>query len=525
LTDAQRELWLAAQMGDHASRAFVDSVTLSLRGRLQLGALTKAVNELVARHDSLRSTFSENGHERLVTADLVLDIPLIDLSGLEQLEKTAQLTAIVTDERWKTFDLKQGPLLRIRVVKLAEDDHVFCLTTHHIAVDGWSLGVLFSELGVIYSAVCKGEAHGLPAAAQFADYVRWEEGRRQSSDRAASEAYWLEKFKEPVPILDLPLDRPRPAEKTYRAAREQLVFPSSLCKSLRQLAARRGATMFSTLLAVFNVLVHRLTAQDDIVVGVPAAGQMAFGGRDLVGHCVNFLPLRGQIAGAASFDDYLASTKSSVLDTYDHQQYTYGSLLQKLIVPRDPSRLPLMSVSFNLDRERGISEFEGLTVEAFDQPRAAINFDTEINILESDAGIKVNWHYNVDLFDARTIQRWLRHYQTLVVGIVANPEQSICELPLLTDDEQHQLLVKWNNTVAPFSTDSLVHELFEAQVERAPDAIAVVYEDQKVTYRELNQRANRLAHHLIQLGVGPEQLVGIGMERSLEMVVSVERCF
>ncbi len=396
-----------------------------------------------------------------------------------------------------------------------------CLTTHHIAVDGWSLGVLLSELGVIYSTVCKGEPHGLPAAVQFSDYVRWEEGRRQSGDSAASEAYWLEKFKEPVPILDLPLDRPRPAEKTYDAARAQLVLPSYLCKELRQLAGRRGATMFSTLLAVFNVLVHRLTGQEDIVVGIPAAGQMAFGGHDLVGHCVNFLPLRGHITGTISFEDYLAATKSSVLDAYDHQHSTYASLLQKLTLPRDPGRLPLMSVSFNLDRDRGISDFDGLTVEAFDQSRIAINFDSEINIVDSDAGIKVNWHYNVDLFDAPTVRRWLSHFQTLVAAIVANSAQSISELALLTDDERHQLLVQWNDTAVPFSTDYAVHKLFEMQVERVPESTAVEFEGKRLTYRELNARANQLAHHLRHLGIASDSLVGVCIERSIEMVTAL----
>ncbi len=521
LTEAQRELWLAAQMGNHASAAFVDSVTLSLRGRLQPEALTKAVNEVVARHDSLRSTFSDNGLERLVTAELVLDITFIDLSGLEQREKTARLTAFIADERGKIFDLRRGPLLRSRLIKLAEDDHVLCLTTHHLAVDGWSLGVLLSELGVIYSTVCKGEPPRLPAAVQFSDYVRWEEGRRQSGDSAASEAYWLEKFKEPVPILDLPLDRPRPAEKTYDAAREQLVLPSYLCKELRQLAGRRGATMFSTLLAVFNVLVHRLTGQEDIVIGIPAAGQMAFGGHDLVGHCVNFLPLRGLITDTVSFEDYLAATKSSVLDAYDHQHSTYASLLQKLTLPRDPGRLPLMSVSFNLDRDRGISDFDGLTVEALDQPRVAINFDSEINIVESDNGIKINWHYNVDLFHSETVQRWLRHFQTLVAAIVANSAQSISELPLLTDDERHQLLVRWNDTAVPFSTDYAVHKLFEMQVERVPKSTALEFEGKRLTYRELNARANQVAHHLTHLGIGSDSLVGVCIERSIEMVTAL----
>ncbi len=521
LTDAQREIWLATRMGDDASRAFVDSVELHMRGPFQMRAMIAAIRQLVARHDSLRSTFTNSGEERLVAAIIELDAPLADLSRFAAREQQDRLAEIGAQEGRELFDLSKGPLLRSRIVKLHDEHHVIFLSTHHIAVDGWSLSVLLSELGALYSAECTGTAHELPAAEQFADYMAWEEDQRQSGARVTSERYWLEQFSESVQDLQLPLDRHRPALKTYNAARRQLVLPADLCRSLRRLAAERGSTLFATLLSAFSALLHRLTGQEDIVVGIPTAGQLAFDAPDLVGHCVNFLPLRNRINGSASFLEHLAAVRGLVLDAYDHQNYTYGSLLEKLKLPRDRSRLPLVSVSFNLDRAGGTLNFGSLNVEVVLLPRCSINFDCEININETSTELTINWQYNSDLFKTETIQRWLQHYQTLLEGIVSKPDQRVSELPLLTGPERRQLLIEWNDTKTGYPNDKCVHELFEAQAARSPDAVALVLGDKNLTYGELNRRANQLAHYLRSLGAGPDFLVGICMERSLEMVVAL----
>ena len=521
LTEAQRELWLAVQMGEDASRAFVDTITIHMRGPFRTMIMVKAIQELVARHDSLRSTFSEDGEELRVAASLQLDVSISDLSSLEGSESETQLAEIAAKQSRAPFNLSRDPLLRAHIVKLKERHYVLLLTTHHIVVDGWSIGVLLSELGHIYSAECRIKVHGLPNATQFIDYARWEESQREKGETAASEAYWLTQFKDSVTALDLPTDRPRPALKTYAGARERIVLPLSLGRKLRRVGAQKGATLYGTLLAGYNALLYRLTGQRDIVVGVPAAGQVAFDARDLVGHCVNFLPLRSQVEESTSFLDYLASVRSRLLDGYDHQNYTYGRLIQKLALPRDPSRSPLVSVSFNLDKSGSAFDFDGMDVEVSNQPKTAINFDCEINVVEAGNELTVTWDYNTDLFDAETIRRWLHHYRSLLEGIVVNPEQRISELPLLTESEKHQLLEEWNDTKTDYPKDKCVHELFESQVERTPDAIAVVFEDQQLSYRELNNRANQLAHYLRKHGVGPDELVGICVARSIETVIGL----
>ena len=521
LTEAQRELWLAAQMGEDASRAFVDTLRIHMRGPFRTTSMVKAIQELVARHDSLRSTFSEDGEELRVAASLKLDVSVSDLSGLEETESGTQLAEIAAKQSRAPFNLSRDPLLRAHIVKMNEQHHVLVLTTHHIAVDGWSMGVLLSELGAIYSAHCRNEAVGLPSSSQFVNYARWEKSQRERGETSESETYWLTQFKDLAPVLDLPTDRPRLAVKTYAGARERVVIPTSLCRDLRRIAARKGATLFATLLAGFYVLLQRLTGQHDIVVGIPTAGQLAFDARDLVGHCVNFLPLRSRIDESASFSNYLASIRSLLLDGYEHQNYTYGSLIQKLNILRDASHSPLVSVSFNLDKDGSAPDFADLDVEVSNQPKTAINFDCEINVLEAGDELRVSWDYNTDLFDTDTIRRWLHHYRWLLETVVTNPDQRISELPMLTEAERHQLLVAWNDTRREYPKDKCVHHLVEAQEEKTPHAVAAVFDDQNLTYRDLNARANQLAHYLIKFGVGPETLVGICMERSLDMVVGL----
>jgi amino acid adenylation domain-containing protein len=520
LTDAQREVWFAAQMGEEVSRGFVHSFHLHLRGSLRTTELRNAIQESVRRHDALRTTFAESGEEQRVAPDMIIDIPLTDLSALEESKRGKRFAELTVAESEIPFDLSRGPLLRTRLLKLNERHHVLLLTTHHIAVDGWSSGVLLSELAAIYSAECRGKAHNLTMPAQYADYVRWQASPLQIANRDLSETFWLKQFEVPAPVLALPTDRPRPVVQTYSGARERMILPPSLCDGLRRMAAQRGCTLFAALLAAFDVLLHRLTGQEDVVIAVPAAGQGPFGARDLVGHCINFLPLRIRMDAQATFSEHLRSIRRIVLDAHDHQYCTYGRLLQKLKIPRDTSRLPLMSVSFNVDRSVGKLDFDGLDVEISGQANTAINLDIRVNLVETDSDIKVDWDYNTDLFDAETIVRWLDHYRTLLESILADPDQRLSELSILSKIERQELLVEWNATQA-VCPQRCFQELFEAQVERTPDAVAVMFGGQLLTYRELNARANRLAHHLRRLGVEPGGLVGVCVERSLEMVIGL----
>lgn len=521
LTAAQKELWFLAQMGDEVSRAYNESRTIHLRGTGNLLAVRKAVQEIINRHETLRTTFSPEGDNQLIHPTLTIDIPVSDFSTLEKSQRETQLSELLAREAQQIFHLEKGPLLNCRIVKLQEDHHLVILTNHHIVADGWSISILLRELAAIYSAECQGIASQLPQPMKWSEYALWQVQMQQSPEMAKAEAYWLSQFASSVPVLELPTDRTRPPIFSYTGARENLILDSTLYNSLKSLSVQRGYTLFTILLTAFITLLQRLTNQQDIVVGIASAGQSAIAGEYLVGHCVNLLPIRSQVVGNPGFAEYLSSVQQVLLDAYEYQIYPFIKLIENLKLPRDPSRTPLFTTGFNLDKAPLESKSLKQEFEIAKNATSATKLDINLNILQTDSELVIELEYNTDLFDTQTIQRWLGHYVTLLEGVVANPEQPLAELPILTQTQQHQLLVEWNNTQTDYPGEYCIHELFEAQVEQSPDAIAVTFEDQHLSYRELNNRANQLAHYLQSLGVKPEVLVGICVERSLEMVVGL----
>lgn len=522
LTEAQAELWVAAQMGDEASRAFNDSLYIHLRGPLHVEALHKAIQQLVDRHDALRTTFSPTGDFQEIATALALDIPFVDISGLEGDKAHAQMMVMMQEQVRQSFDLAKGPLLRVCLFKLEEQSHCLFVGAHHIVCDGWSMGgVLLDELSKLYSSAQQGVPCPLGKAMQFSEYVEWQGSEQQRSEQEVSGAYWAEQFSGSIPILQLPTDHPRPLVRTYNSARHLLTVDSALYQDIKRVGAQQACTSFTTLLAVFEVWLHRLTGQEDIVVGIPAAGQVLAGGKGLVGHCVNFLPVRKRVSGETTFTDFLKALKDTVLDAYDHQSYTYGSLLKKLKLQRDPSRAPLVSVTFNIDIMDSEFNFSNLNTGIHSGPKDYINFDLRVNAIETNSGLTIEWDYLTDLFDKATIERFVAHFHTLLNGIVANPTQRLVDLPVLTPTERHQLLVEWNATTTDYPKDASIHILFEAQVERDPDAIALVFEGASLSYGELNKQANQVARHLRQLGIEPGVPVGLCVTRSFEMIVAL----
>jgi len=521
LTEAQKEIWYATQMEDNASCAYNESCSIHIRGALNLVAIEKAIQNVVDRHDSLRATFHPNGEYQQFSPALTIDIPLVDLSSLDDNERETQVVALVAIEERQPFDLVNGPLLRAGIVKLEENYHLLILTIHHIVCDGWSFNVLLNELSTLYSSKCRNVSSRLATPARFSQYAYRAATQQQTPEMAETQTYWLEQFSDSVPVLELPTDRPRPHTRTYNGALETATIDERLYEDLKRLSARKSCTTFTVLLAAYTVLLQRLTGQEDLVVGVPAAGQALVGSHDLVGHCVNMLPLRIRINSPHSFTEHLASVKRLVLDAYDHQNYTFGSLVRKLNLRRDPSRVPLVAATFNIDRAIGKLDFLGLEVDVVTNAKRAISFDLKFNLTEEDSKFKLECYYNSDLFNAQTIQRWLRHFHTLLEAIVADQEHVVATLPLLAQAELNQLLMDWNDTRADYAQDRCFHELFEAQVERTPKATAVVFEHQRLTYQELNRRSNQLAHYLRRQGVGPESVVGICIERSVEIVVGL----
>ncbi len=527
-TEAHRQFWTVVQMGKDASIAYNQSITLKLRGQFRLEAMQQALQTVVDRHESLRMTFEPDGSCLNIAPSLTLSVPLIDFTNIDQAKRKAQVTERITREVRRPFDLVQGPLLRTLVLKQEKDSHLLVLTFHHLIMDGQSVGRLLREIKLLYSSACAGTLTQLPSPTPFSEYVQWQREQQEGAKLLASEAYWLKRFAGPLPVLELPTDRPHPSFQTHTGARQCLTISASTRAALAQLSAQRGATMYATLLASFTTLLHRLAGQDDVVVGISVAGQSSIDSEHLVGYCITLLPLRAQASGDPLFVDYLDAVKRDLWDAYEHQGYSLSRLIKALNPPRDPSRPPLVTVAFNLDFSASDPGFPDLETEVVKNPGHSVQFEIDLNVVDKGDHLVVEWDYNTDLFDDQTITRWLGHYRTLLDSIAAQPQRRLSELPLLTTAERQQMLFEWNHAQAEYAVDRATHELFEAQVEKTPQAIAVVFDpqngssrDEQLTYQELNWRANQLAHHLRALGVRPDTLVGIYMERSLEMMVAL----
>ncbi|MEW6304921.1 MAG: aminotransferase class III-fold pyridoxal phosphate-dependent enzyme, partial [Verrucomicrobiota bacterium] len=523
LTEAQKEIWLACQLGPESSCAYNESFTARLRGTLNVAALRDALNSVIARHESLHTVFSPQGDsQRILSPPASLDLPLVDLSTLNEAAQSARLAEIYAEEATLPFDLTHGPLVRVRLIKLADAGHLLVFTAHHLVCDGPSSGVLLSELGSLYSGTCQGKPCALPPPKQLREYVHALSERQRSPEGAADEAWWLNQFTHPVPFLDLPTDHPRPPARTNRGAVERRLIPSELHQALKQTGARLGCTLFLVLLSAFMAKLHRLTRQDELAVGTFASGHALMGWPRLIGHCINLLPIRSHLVGNPSFKDYLHALRRLLLDTQEHAHYTYGRLLQKLKLAREPGRSPLVEAVFNFERkgDEGVA-FHGLEFEVDQNPHGFVNFDLFLNIRESAAGLLLDFEYNASLFDASTIQRWLAHYQTLLEAIVATPDQPVRELPLLDAAQRRQLLLDWNDTAADFPHDVCIHQLFETQARRTPHATALICGNERLSYRELDERAGRLAQRLRHFGAAPESLVAVCAERSPALIIGL----
>ena len=511
LTEAQREIWLSAQLSDEASCAFNESFTLFLEGTLDRSLLLKSIQTLVDRHESLRATFSEAGDVMRCEPRVVLNTPFTDLSMFNPAERDAQFASELAQDARTPFDLINGPLFRVKLFQIEPHKHAVVFTSHHIVCDGWSTNVLLDELSRLYS----GES--LEAPVSFTAYAR---ESAPDTDTAETEAYWLKQFPD-VPVLDLPTDRPRPAVKSFSGDTYRTRIDTETTKLVRSAGAKQGCTLFVTLLSGCAALLHRLSSQSDVVIGVPTAGQSILENGSLVGHAVNFLPLRTSIQDGQSAAQLLAQTKRTLLDAYEHQSYTYGTLVHKLKLRKDVSRLPLIEVQFNLEKVGSGLRFGDLQARIDPNPKAFVNFDLFVNIVESPVGLSIDCDYNTELFDRETIARWLQYYEVLLRGVAEDANQLVDRLPLLPASERRQLVTLWNSTSADYPRDANVQHLFEAQAMRTPEAIAVTFEDRSLTYEQLNRRANQLAGYLLDLGVQPGDLVGIEMDRSLDMLVAL----
>jgi amino acid adenylation domain-containing protein len=521
LSYAQQRQWFLWKL-DPDSAVYNISSALRFKGELDRAALQRAFDSLMARHDSLRTTFRLRGEqvEQVVHPDLALAVvhAVLKTPGEDALREQVEHEARVG------FDLESGPLLRVKLLELGAHEHVLVLTLHHIIADGWSMPLMVEELVRCYQAHSQGGAAQLPGLPiQYADYAIWQRSWMEAGEQARQLAYWTAQLGGEDPVLELPMDRPRPMVSSLEGGRLAIDLHDEQARALKQFAQQQGVTPFMLLLASFQVLLHRYSGQADIRVGVPVANRNRVETERLIGLFVNTQVLRAEFDVQMTFVDFLAQVKQRVIAAQAHQDLPFEQLVEALQPERSLNHSPLFQVMYNHQTQAGgeHSGLPGLAVEAVAWDNHTAKFDLTLETLEHQTGISAALIYATDLFDAGTARSMARHWQNLLAAVIEQPTQRIADLTLLDDKEYQQIVKGWNATHASYPHDRCVHQLFEAQVAQSPDAPALIVGEQTTTYRELNRRANQLAHKLREQGVGPDVLVGIAMERSLAMVVGL----
>ena len=524
LSFAQQRLWFLQQL-EPESTAYNLPLAVRLSGDLDRTALQHSLSEIVRRHEALRTTFATADGEpvQVIHPAVEVSLPLVDVSALAESAREREAERLSVEEAGHVFSLERGPLLRARLVKLGEQEHVVLLTMHHIVSDGWSMGVLIKEVGTLYSSYVAGEESALDELSiQYADYAAWQRDWLQGDVLEAELSYWREQLADAPAVLELPTDRPRPATPSHRGARQTFVVPTGLTASLKELSQREGVTMFMLLLAGFQVLLSRSSGQEEIVVGSPIANRNRSETEGLIGFFVNTLALRTSVGGNPRFGELLGRVREVCLGGYAHQDVPFEKLVEELEPERSLSHTPLFQVMMMLQNApQGSLELPGLELRGFGREGQTAKFDLTLSMVETADGVNASFEYSTDLFNASTIERMAMHFQTLLTSIVSNPAQRISELEMLSEAERQQLLVEFNDTITPYPQDLCLHQLFEQQVERTPDALALSFEDEHLTYAELNARANQLAHYLQAQGISLEDRVGVLVQRSVEMVVAL----
>jgi amino acid adenylation domain-containing protein len=524
LSFAQQRLWFLEQL-EPGRPIYNVPLAIRLRGPLDRPALERSLDEVRRRHESLRTIFPALGGRpvQVISPPEPLAMPVSDLTGLPAADREKRALRLANEEARRPFDLERGPVMRVFLFALGETDHLLLLNLHHIVADAWSMGVLMRELGALYAAFRAGRAADLPdLPIQYVDYAHWQRQWLQGEVLAKQLAYWKAQLGGELWPLDLPTDRPRPAVATYQGATLSRDLRGDLAAGLGRLSQEEGTTSFMTLLAAFQALLCRYTGKEDIVVGVPAINRAQGETQGLIGFFTNTLALRADLGGDPTFRELLRRVRATTLAAYEHQDLPFERLVEVLQPGRDLSHTPLFQVMLapQTPPAQGLA-LPGLTITDMDLHNGASKFDLTLFLREGAGRLKATFEYATDLYDAATIARMLGHFETLLCGIAADPDQRLSHLPILSGAERRRVVVEWNDTAAPYPDQERVHDLFCAQVRRTPDAVAVTFDGRQLTYGELDSRANQLAHYLQGLGVGPDAVVGICLERSLEMAVAV----
>ncbi|HLM54865.1 MAG TPA: amino acid adenylation domain-containing protein, partial [Pyrinomonadaceae bacterium] len=524
LSFAQARLWFMEQLMPGGS-AYNLPAALRLSGRLDVDALGRSFDEIVRRHEALRTTFAEEGGQAVQRIAPRLSVPLrvIDLTSLPEAEREREAVRLATEEARTPFDLSAGPLARASLLRLAPEEHVLLFTLHHVISDGWSMGVLVRETAALYGAYAAGLPSPLPELEiQYADFAAWQREWLRGEVLEKQLAYWRRKLGGAPPVLELPTDRPRPASQTFRGASLQFSLPRDVSERLKALAREEGSTLFMTLLAAFQLLLARHTGQEDVVVGTPIANRKRAEVEPLIGFFVNTLVLRTDLSGRPTFRELLGRVRETTLGAYANQDLPFERLVEELRPERDLGRNPLFQVIFALQNAPvPPPELSGLTLRPQEYESAATRFDLEAHLWDTPAGLGGVLIYSTDLFDESTARRLGRHYGRLLAEAAEDPNRRVTNYPMLDEEELARLLSGWGQPATQYPGQACLHELFESHAGRSPDSVALSFGGSALTYGELNERANRLAHCLRERGVGPDTLVALCLERSPEMVVAI----
>ncbi len=521
LSFAQERIWFMDQLEPNRPIYNLPD-THYFKGPLDFDALQRTLTEIVRRHESLRTTFQTVDGEpmQVIAPPEPLSLQIVDLSEMPPQERQAEAQRLADDDAQQPFDLSRGPLMRVQLVRLAEEEHLLLITMHHIVSDGWSVIRMGHELGTLYQAYRSGENSPLPELPiQYADFAVWQREWMRGEMLDKQLEYWREELGGELPELELPMDHPRPARQSFRGAAEAIDYNGDLLPRLKEIGRERNATLFMTLLAAFDLLMWRYSGQADLLVGTPIANRNRKETEGLIGFFVNTLVLRTKVNGNGTFRELLDQVRETTLRAYEHQDVPFEKLVEELQPERSLSRHPLFQVMFTL-QDGGELKLSGLELTWMDTANEIAKFDLSFFISETENGLYAWFEYDTELFERPTVARMLRHFGALLEGIVANPDMRLSELPMLTAAEQEQLR-QWNQTTTDYGRDLCLQQILETQVSQHPDAVVVVQGKEEFTYRELNERANQLAHYLREHGVGLDVRVGVLLERSVNFIVAL----
>ncbi len=522
LSAGQRRMWFLDQLehGVHYNESF----NLRLKGALDIAILERTLQEILRRHEAMRASFVVRDGQpiQLILPNEPIRLPVTDLRGIPEVDRQSEAVRLAVEEARQPFDLATGPLWRFALLVLAQDECILLITAHHIATDGWSFGVFLKEFRLLYEAFRAGEPSPLSdPLIQYADYAAWQSEWLNSEAAQQQLSYWIRHLSGAAPLLELPTDRPRPPVQTFRGARHQLTLPKSLTAALRDLSQHQGVTLYMSLLAAFQTLISRYTGRNDIIVGTPIANRTLPESEGLIGFFVNTLALRSDISGDPTFVDLLQRVRQATLGGFENQDLPLEELVDALHPQRTESYAPLFQVLFILQNIKPKWELSQLTVSPFRIDNGTAKFDLTLCLLDRADGVAGWIEYAADLFDATRIERMAGNYLAMLEGIVSNPNERVSMLPLLTEAERQRLLVDWNESQVDYPANACIHELFEVQADRTPGAVAAEFNGEQLTYGELDRRSTEFARHLQALGVGPDVLVAVYVERSLEMVAAL----